>query len=76
MTGNHQQSIKTIVKETKVQIDNLKKNFDDTKWLVVDEKYLQIFGLSNEKSNLNNRLATFSVLHCYSWVEEPVSLVR
>ena len=48
MTGNRQQSFKTIVKETKVQIVNLKKNFDDTKWLKVDPKIISSLGLAEE----------------------------
>ena len=41
IAGNHPKSFKTIVKETKVQIDNLKKNFDQKdKLLYIEDKYL------------------------------------
>ena len=41
IAGNHPKSFKTIVKETKVQIDNLKKNFDQkVKLLHIEDKYL------------------------------------
>ena len=47
LSGNHQKSLKTIVKETKVQIDNLKKNFDDEKGklLHIENKYLKHLNL-------------------------------
>jgi hypothetical protein len=46
MTGNRQKSLKTIVKETRVQIETLKKNFkDEGKLLSVDDKYLKRLGL-------------------------------
>lgn len=65
IAGNHPKSFKTIVKETKVQIDNLKKNFDQKEELLhIEEKYLNHLHLTGPIFYPNSSWIRF-VLTCY-----------
>ena len=65
IAGNHPKSFKTIVKETKVQIDNLKKNFDQKEELLhIEEKYLNHLHLTEPIFYPNSSWIRF-VLTCY-----------
>ena len=53
MSANQRRNIHTIVEETQIQIKNLKKNFEDPRHLYVDEKYLELLGLTSDWSRLS-----------------------